>query len=222
MQGTSETSRGRGRPPREIDEAALQAAAVDVFATDGYFGATVDAIAQRAGISKALLFRRYETKDALFDWAVEHEVRFLTERLFRAYEKADETSVAAALRAGVDAIIEHAVERERGFRLLFQAGFTAGQGATAPWEKVRSLVTDRIQEIIQRRLEGLGAPDGPIAAGLLASAIVGASEHVARRLTDDPRLDAGAASDLLTEFLAVGMRGLSPRVLAAPDQGREQ
>lgn len=220
MRASGKTVRGRGRPPREIDERALQEAAVRVFATEGYFAATVDQIAQRAGTSKALLFRRYESKGALFDWAVEHEVRHLTEKLFRAYERADERSVTEALRAGVDAIIGHAVERPHGFRLLFQAGFSAGQGATAPWEKVRGLVTDRIQEVVRQRLDASGSPGGPMATGILASALVGASEHVARRLGEDRRLDPEAASDLLTQFLAVGVKGLTPEVLAAAGRTR--
>jgi len=40
---------------------------------------------------------------------------------------------------------------------------------------VRALVTERIAEIVGRRLQGLGAPHGPLAERLLASALVGAS-----------------------------------------------
>jgi AcrR family transcriptional regulator len=222
MQASTGVTRRRGRPPREIDETALQNAAVGVFANDGYFGASVDEISQRAGASKALLFRRFETKDALFDWAVEHEVRFLTEHLFRAYAQADQRSVTGALRAGVDAIIAYAIDRPDGFRLLFQTGFTAGQGATPAWEKVRSVVTDRVSNVVAARLDRTDGAKRVLAAGVLASAIVGACEHVARRLVDEPGLDPEAASVLLTEFLAVGMRGLSPEALDALDRRRRQ
>jgi AcrR family transcriptional regulator len=210
------TSRGRGRPRLELDETVVLEAAVEVFANDGYFGATVDEIARRAGASKAILFRRYQTKDALFDLTVQHEVRFLTERLFRAYESGRELSVADSIAPGSEAILSYASSRPHGFRLLFQAGFTAGQGATPAFEKVRGLVTDRIAALILERLESLGTPSGPRAAIILASAMVGASEHVARLAVQDPGLDPEATGALLAEFLALGMTGLSRRSLAAP------
>jgi AcrR family transcriptional regulator len=199
-----------------LDETVVLEAAVEVFATDGYFGATVDEIAHRAGVSKAILFRRYRTKDALFDLTVQHEVRFLTECLFRAYETGLELSVMDSFAPGVDAVLSYASSRPEGFRLLFQTGFTAGEGATPASEKVRGLVTDRLAELVLLRLQGLGVPGGERAAIILASAMVGASEHVARLLVEDPGLDPEASGALLTEFLAVGMTGLSRRSLAAP------
>jgi AcrR family transcriptional regulator len=193
-----------------------------VFASEGYFGAVVDDIARRAGISKALVFRRYGTKDALFDLTVEHEVRSLTERLFRAYDVADQLGIRDSIRPGAEAAVGYATSRPNGFRLLFQTGFTAGQGATPASEKVRGLVTERIARMVRRRLAELGAPSGPHAARLLASALVGASEHVGRLLVEHPKaIDPAAATDLLTEFLTVGMTGLSVEALAAADRKRQ-
>jgi AcrR family transcriptional regulator len=211
-------TRGRGRPPLEFDEPALLDAATYVFASEGYFGAAVEDIARRTGISKALLFRRYGTKDALFDLTVEHEVRSLTEQLFRAYDAAEGMRVRDSIRPGVEAVVHYATSRPNGFRLLFQTGFTAGQGATPASEKVRALVTERMGRMVRRRLAELGAPSGPHTARLLASALVGASEHVGRLLVEHPSaIDPAAATDLLTEFLTVGMTGLSQAALAAPD-----
>jgi AcrR family transcriptional regulator len=211
-------ARRRGRPPLAVDEPALLDAAAGVFASEGYFGATVDDIARRAGISKALVFRRYRTKDALFDLTVEHEVRSLTEKLFRAYDAADRLPVKDSIRPGVEAVIRYATSRPDGARLLFQTGFTVGHGATPASEKVRALVTERIAHMTQRRLDELGAPGGEHAAWLLASALVGASEHVARLIVErGTAVDSTAAADLLTEFLAVGMTGLSRPALAAVD-----
>jgi hypothetical protein len=114
--------------------------------------------------------------------------------------------------------VHYATSRPNGFRLLFQTGFTAGQGATPASEKVRALVTERMARMVRRRLAELGAPSGPHTARLLASALVGASEHVGRLLVEHPSaIDPAAATDLLTEFLTVGMTGLSQAALAAPD-----
>jgi AcrR family transcriptional regulator len=210
--------RGKGRPPLQLDEQTLLDAATYVFANDGYFGASVDDIARRAGTSKALLFRRYGTKDALYDLAVGHEVRLLTEWLFSAYELADTLRVVDSIRPGVDAIIGYATSRPDGFRLLFQTGFTAGHGATPASEQVRAVVSERIAQMVLRRLADLDAPHGPIAASLLAAALVGASEHAARLIVaEGDAIDSRAAADLLAEFLSFGLTGLTQPALAAVD-----
>lgn len=212
--------RGKGRPPLELDQQALLDAATYVFANDGYFGASVDEIARRAGTSKALLFRRYGTKDALYDMTVAHEVRLLTERLFSAYDLADTLRVVDSVRPGVDAIIGYARSRPDGFRLLFQTGFSAGHRATPASAQVRAVVTERLAQMVLRRFEQLDSPGGPRTAALLASALVGASEHVARLIVAERgAFDSAAAADLLAEFLAFGLTGLTAPMLAAVEAG---
>jgi len=61
-------------PGRPRDSAAtrraLLAAARELFAVAGYDGTTVRAIAERAGVNQALLFRHFGSKDGLFAEAV--------------------------------------------------------------------------------------------------------------------------------------------------------
>ncbi|MCW0216360.1 MAG: TetR family transcriptional regulator [Pseudonocardia sp.] len=61
-------------PARPRDSAATQAsllaAARELFATDGYDGTTVRAIAERAGVNQALLFRHFGSKGRLFAQAI--------------------------------------------------------------------------------------------------------------------------------------------------------
>lgn len=73
------------RTPEEIMERLLGAAS-EVFAQNGYAGATTSAIARRAGITEAQLFRYFDSKAALFHEAVfkslnEHFVSFNTRQL---------------------------------------------------------------------------------------------------------------------------------------------
>jgi AcrR family transcriptional regulator len=64
--GGTARPRGRGAATRR----ALLDAARELFATDGYEGTTVRAVAERAGVNQALLFRHFGSKDALFAEAV--------------------------------------------------------------------------------------------------------------------------------------------------------
>lgn len=77
--------RRKRRTPEEIMERLLSAAS-EVFAQHGYAGATTSAIARRAGITEAQLFRYFDSKAALFHEAVfkslnEHFVSFNARQL---------------------------------------------------------------------------------------------------------------------------------------------
>jgi AcrR family transcriptional regulator len=55
----------RGRPRRaEVDESVLEAA-VELLLTRGYGGLSPDEVAERAGVAKTTLYRRWPTKDHL-------------------------------------------------------------------------------------------------------------------------------------------------------------
>ena len=59
------TARRRGRRLDPTRDAAIQAAVIEVLAESGYGGLTMDAVAAAAGVSKATIYRRWQTKAAL-------------------------------------------------------------------------------------------------------------------------------------------------------------
>lgn len=61
----------RGRPPSAAKGEAILAAATDAFLRDGFRGATVDAVAAAAGVSKQTVYSRFADKEALFLAVVE-------------------------------------------------------------------------------------------------------------------------------------------------------
>lgn len=56
---------GRGRPRSAAADAAIAQAALALFAERGVEGASIDEIARRAGVTRATVYRRWETKEAL-------------------------------------------------------------------------------------------------------------------------------------------------------------
>jgi AcrR family transcriptional regulator len=54
--------RPRGRPRSAIADHAIREAAVDLFAERGFEGFSVEDVADRAGVSKATVYRRYPSK----------------------------------------------------------------------------------------------------------------------------------------------------------------
>jgi AcrR family transcriptional regulator len=71
-------ARAPGRPRSAASERAILRATIELVGEFGFDGATTDAIAARAGVSKATIYRRWSTKDELVLAAVTsigHEVR---------------------------------------------------------------------------------------------------------------------------------------------------
>jgi AcrR family transcriptional regulator len=56
----------KGKALDETTPLKIKTAAVEVFLANGYDGATMQAIADKAGVNKAQLHYYYRTKDSLF------------------------------------------------------------------------------------------------------------------------------------------------------------
>src|SRR6266478_2169336 len=63
--GSAETSRRPGRPRSEQAEQAIIEATLDLFAEQGFEGVCVEAVAARAGVGKATIYRRWPNKEEL-------------------------------------------------------------------------------------------------------------------------------------------------------------
>ena len=62
---TLEPERRRGRPRTEGVRAAVVKALIGLVAEQGFNGTSMDEVAERAGVSKATIYRRWPSKDAL-------------------------------------------------------------------------------------------------------------------------------------------------------------
>jgi TetR/AcrR family transcriptional regulator, mexJK operon transcriptional repressor len=65
-------SKSPGRPRDHSKSAAMVAAAADVFFKRGFADTTVEAIAERAGVSKVTVYARFGDKAGLFEAMVKH------------------------------------------------------------------------------------------------------------------------------------------------------
>jgi len=63
--GPAAASRRPGRPRSEQAEQAIIEATLDVFAEQGFEGVCVEAVAARAGVGKATIYRRWPNKEEL-------------------------------------------------------------------------------------------------------------------------------------------------------------
>jgi AcrR family transcriptional regulator len=92
--------------------------ALDVFATGGYHETTLDDVAARAGISKALIYEHFGSKRELHAALLERYVHELLERVVGAIGEFDDPE--ARLEAGVDAFLAFVEERRDAWRFVFR------------------------------------------------------------------------------------------------------
>ena len=108
--------RGRGRPRREgADEAILQAAR-ELLEETGYAAFNVDVIAERTGIAKTTIYRRWPTKGALVAAAIDNPSSTSADAILR------ETEHLLARLAGADLDVLRAVIQPRRERLRAASG----------------------------------------------------------------------------------------------------
>jgi AcrR family transcriptional regulator len=202
-------------PRRPFDYAALASA----FAEQGFHRATMDSVAERAGVAKPTIYRYFESKQELFEATVAAECERLIEHLFSAYEASEALPLGEGIRVATGACFEYARERPEGFQLLFMTSTDRAPGAAAQIERMHARVTERVAETFRRELEARGNPAGQV-ADVLAAATVGTSELVARNLFAHPEWDESAVLDLITELWTRALSSVSRHTLERVDRPR--
>src|SRR5213080_5140173 len=118
MAATQDSKPARRRLSAPDRRAAILDAALQIFSSRGYHAASIDEIAQEAGISKALIYEHFPSKRDLHASLLESHVQEIFERLAAAAATSDPGEVR--LRAGVDAFLEFVETRRDAFRMLFR------------------------------------------------------------------------------------------------------
>jgi AcrR family transcriptional regulator len=73
-EGPNQTPRARGRPRSAAAHGAILAATVALIRESGYDALAIEAIAERAGVAKTTIYRRWATKELLVAEAIERLV----------------------------------------------------------------------------------------------------------------------------------------------------
>ncbi len=91
----SNTTASSVRLPRDKRRAQLIAVALDVFAEHSYAQTTMDDIAQRAAVSKPVLYQHFANKRDLFFTLIDHQLGALRDRVTTAMQTVDPDSPTA-------------------------------------------------------------------------------------------------------------------------------
>lgn len=197
------------RRPQHPDEALLWAAS-EVFAREGFAGASVARIADEAGATKPTLYARFGSKAELYEATMRYHAAAIRAHLFAAYDRAFELDLADAIGVGVDAWFAFAQARPDGMRLLFGEDAGAVSGVAAD---TTDAIVERIATVTEHFAERGNRSAGG-AARLVAAMIVGTCVYAIRRCLDDPELDPAAVAALTSSFLVAASSGFDPELYA--------
>jgi AcrR family transcriptional regulator len=185
-------------------------AAVEVFAVGGISGASLGAVAERAGINRALVYEHVKAKPELFAAAVLRERERLVTWIAERYDETSELPLHDRVRRRFRVVIDYAEVHPVSVKLLALPDATrvlhdAGRAA-APADLSALLTTE---------LARAGRPIGR-SADVLAAMIVGMVNEVLAQGAG-ASWDTDAVVDLLAEFTLAGLAGLSADSLARAD-----
>lgn len=198
--------------PRPSARNRVIAAAQEVFAEEGFVGATTKAIAGRAGIAEGTLFRHFPDKRALLaavlgPFARDVVAPEVTRQVLALLER-DHDSLEAFLAAVVDDRLDLLARHPTWFRVLLQEALLQPELRRVLEEHVAAVLVppfERACETLQSR--GLMAAIPPRRALRLMSSVVGGFGLFRHILAPDGPWDDEAERREMLRFLA---RGFAP------------
>jgi AcrR family transcriptional regulator len=172
LAGGSQANRA-ARLPRTARRAQLLAAAQDVFAKNGYHAAAMDEIAERAGVSKPVLYQHFPGKLELYMALLEMHVDELIMRVTDAMESTTDNKVR--VRNAVSAYFDFVDGESQAYRLVFESDLRGEPAVQAAIDRGTDACTAAITATITADA-GLDEER----AQLLAVGLVGISQVAAR------------------------------------------
>ncbi|MFF4231635.1 TetR/AcrR family transcriptional regulator [Streptomyces sp. NPDC001820] len=194
--------------PRAVRERQMMDAAVQTFGQRGYRAASMDEIADLAGVSKPLVYLYLSSKEELFTACIRRE----SEALIAAVQAGVEPGLPAdrQLWAGLGAFFAHTTENPDGWAVLHRQARTHGEPFAAEVsvlrEEIVAFVTGLIGAAAREAHQGSELADRDMAG--LAQALVGAAESLAGWANETGGVSAKEAAGTLMNFAWMGLGDL--------------
>jgi AcrR family transcriptional regulator len=203
--GTTGQTAGRkprgGRLPRRERRVQLLDSALEVFVAQGYHAAAMDDIAERAGVSKPVLYQHFPGKLdlylALLDSACDEVIDNCRDALAATHD--NKTRVAAAMAA----FYSYVAGERAAFRLVFESDLTSEPAVREHVERVTNECAAMIADVIH---DDTGLPAEQ--SRLLAVSLVGMAQVSARFwVSEASGITQEQAVELVTGLAWRGIRG---------------
>jgi AcrR family transcriptional regulator len=198
--------RTRRRLPRGEREQQIIDCAIRVFARRGYSAASVDEIAEQAGVSKPLVYLYLESKEGLFLACLRRE----EQRLVAAFQAAAAHGGTSELRlwAGLQAFFGFVADHRDSWAVLHRQAPGLGETIAEEIRKARHSILEEVRALV---LEGIALSPTPVHLGdtdadFVAHALVGAADSLTDWMERHPGESPERVTLRLMGMMWVGMR----------------
>jgi AcrR family transcriptional regulator len=174
--------------------------AVEVFATKGFHGTSMNDVADAAGVTKPVLYQHFTSKRTLYLESLEAVGARLTELITEA--TADSAGPHAQVERGFTAYFRFVADHRAAYQLLFGGGSRRDPEFADAVRRVEEQLAASIAELIDADIDG--DHRRTLAFGLVGMAEGTSRLWVAEELDIDPELLARQVADLAW----AGLRGI--------------
>ncbi|MDR1768831.1 MAG: TetR/AcrR family transcriptional regulator [Propionibacteriaceae bacterium] len=187
----------------------------ELFAEKGLDGTSVEEIAERAGVSKPVVYEHFNGKEGLYDVVVDREVNTLQTAIRNAL--AEPAGPRKLIELGTLALLDYIDDHADGFRII-----SRDSTATSPGASFATILSD-IASRVEGQLLGEFTKRGhdPLTVPLYAQMLVGLVALAGQWWVDNRdthQLSKPLVAAHLVNLTWYGMRGLKahPTLYAAP------
>jgi AcrR family transcriptional regulator len=189
------------RLPRRARRAQLLTAALEVFVAQGYHAAAMDDIAERAGVSKPVLYQHFPGKLELYLALLDQSCDTIVSAAAEALESTEDNK--QRVTATMHAFYKYVASAEGAFRLVFESDLNNEPAVRARVDRVTVECAKLIAHVIA---DDTGLPEEQ--SQLLAVSLVGMGQVSARFwLHERGSIDQDAAASLIAGLAWRGIGG---------------
>jgi AcrR family transcriptional regulator len=197
----SDTRPHSNRLPRHERRRQLLDAAREVFVSQGYHAAAMDEIAERAGVSKPVLYQHFPGKLELYLALLDESVDALVETVRGALGSTADNRQRVA--ATFSAYFEYVAGEGQAFRLVFESDLGNEAAVRARLERGQQECAELISQVVSQDA-GLDEDE----AHLLSVGMVGLAQVTARYwLSTQDHIPREAAEQLVARLAWRGISG---------------
>ena len=191
----------KARLPRDERRALLLSAALEVFTAAGYHSAAMDEIADRANVSKPVLYQHFPSKLELYLAVLDLHIDSLVFAIQKAIASNRENSSRVA--ATVEAYFGFIDSEGEAFRLLFESDMNLEPQVRERLNRMTYDCAAAVSAVISIDT-GLGKEESM----MLAVGIIGTVQTTARHWLDrDGKIDRRRATELVMNLIWRGISG---------------
>jgi len=173
-----------------------------VFAAKGFEPSSVEEIAQKAGVTKPVVYEHFGGKEGLYAVIVDREMREILERISVALTA---HGAFARLEAAADAFLGYIEERPDGFRVLVRDTPLVTGGQTA-WGSLIGTIADQVDALLAQELHNRGFDRS--FAPLYSRAVMGLIANVGQWWLETGAPDRQVVAAHIVNIVWNGLEGL--------------